>query len=165
MPFQPAHIASIAGVRAVISCVFGGDMPMNDPFETTLQKTNLWLGEINRRMGWDDRQRAWSALRAVLHVLRDRLSVDEAVGLGAQLPLLVRGAYYEGWHPSGKPDRIRKREDFVDRVASELRRQDGADVDEVTNVVLDVIGEHISPGEAGHLARVLPRQISELWAG
>jgi uncharacterized protein (DUF2267 family) len=140
-------------------------MAMSDPFESTVQKTNAWLSDIARRMGWDDRQRAWSALRAVLHALRDRLSVEEAVALGAQLPLLVRGAYYEGWQPSGKPDRIRKREEFIDRVAGELRRQDGADIDELTTVVFDVIGEHISPGEAGHLARVLPRQINELWAG
>ncbi len=140
-------------------------MSANEPFETTLQKTNLWLGDIMRRMGWDDRQRAWSALRAVLHVLRDRLSVEEATALGAQLPLMVRGAYYEGWRPSGKPARFRKRDDFLDRVAEELRRQDGEELDEVTAVVLDVIGEHISPGEVGRLARVLPKQISELWAG
>lgn len=140
-------------------------MASNDPFDTTVQKTNAWLGDIMRRMGWDDRQRAWAALRAVLHALRDRLTVEEAVALGAQLPLLVRGAYYEGWHPSGKPERIRKRDEFFDRVGAELRRQDGVDLEELTNVVLDVVGEHISPGESGHLARVLPRQISELWAG
>ncbi len=69
-------------------------MSANDPFSGTVQKSNAWLTDIMRRMDWDDRQRAWAALRAVLHVLRDRLSVDEAVALGAQLPLLVRGAYY-----------------------------------------------------------------------
>jgi hypothetical protein len=29
------------------------------------------------------------------------------VHLGAQLPLLVRGIYYEGWHMAGKPTRER----------------------------------------------------------
>jgi uncharacterized protein (DUF2267 family) len=140
-------------------------MSANDPFAVTVHKSNAWLTDIMRRMGWDDRQRAWAALRAVLHVLRDRLSVEEAVSLGAQLPLLVRGAYYEGWRPNGKPERIRRREQFFERVGAELRGYDDMDLEELTNVVLDVTAEHISPGEAGHLARVLPRQISELWAG
>lgn len=140
-------------------------MSANDPFDTTVHKTNAWLADIMRRLDWDDRHRAWGALRAVLHVLRDRLSVAEAAALGAQLPLLVRGAYYEGWHPAGKPERIRKKEDFYERVGQELRRQEDIDVEEVTSVVLDVISENISPGEALHLTRVLPREISELWAG
>jgi uncharacterized protein (DUF2267 family) len=140
-------------------------MTPTDPFDTTVHKTNAWLGDIMRRLGWDDRHRAWAVLRAVLHVLRDRLSVSEAAALGAQLPLLVRGAYYEGWHPAGKPERIRKKEDFLERVQQELRRYQDIDVEEATNAVLDVIGEHISPGEAGHLAKVLPREISQLWAG
>jgi uncharacterized protein (DUF2267 family) len=140
-------------------------MVSNDPFDTTVHKTNEWLAEIMRRMGWDDRHRAWATLRAVLHVLRDRLSVAEAAALGAQLPLLVRGAYYEGWHPADKPLRIRKRDEFIDRVANELRRYGDINVEETTAAVLDVIAERISPGEAGHVARILPREISQLWAG
>lgn len=140
-------------------------MSTHDPFAGTVQKSNAWLTDIMRRMDWDDRQRAWAALRAVLHVLRDRLSVDEAVALGAQLPLLVRGAYYEGWRPRDKPERIRKRDEFLQRVGAELRGYDDVDLEELTNAVLDVTAEHISPGEAGRLARVLPRQISDLWAG
>lgn len=140
-------------------------MSANGVFDTTIHKTQGWLADIERRLGWDDRHRAWAALCAVLHVLRDRLSVTEAAAFGAQLPLLVRGAYYEGWHPAGKPVRFRKREEFLARVEAELSRYGDLDVEETTAAVLDVIGERISPGEAGHLARILPREISELWAG
>jgi uncharacterized protein (DUF2267 family) len=135
----------------------------NDPFETTLHKTNAWLADIQRRLAWNDRHRAWSALRAVLHVLRDRLPLEEAVALGAQLPLLVRGAYYEGWKPNGKPERIRRKEEFIERVRSELRGYDEEDFEEIVNVVFDVLAEHISPGEAEHLARLLPKHLAELW--
>jgi uncharacterized protein (DUF2267 family) len=33
----------------------------------------------------------------MLHALRDRLPPEIAVHLSAQLPMLVRGIYYEGW--------------------------------------------------------------------
>jgi uncharacterized protein (DUF2267 family) len=62
-----------------------------DVFDRTLQETNVGLKELMEDLHCDDRQKAYLALRAVLHALRDRLPVHEAVQLGAQLPLLVRG--------------------------------------------------------------------------
>lgn len=68
-------------------------------FGNTLQKTHLWLDDLMAELGWQDRHKAYLALRAVLHTLRDRLTVEEAAHLGAQLPMLIRGFYYEGWDP------------------------------------------------------------------
>lgn len=138
-------------------------MSQSEPFETTVQKTNAWLAEIMRGMRWNDRHRAWIALRAVLHALRDRLSVDEAIALGAQLPLLVRGGYYEGYHRHGKPVHMRTKEEFFDRVRLELHGSDDFDIEELTNVVLDVVSDHVSADEAQHLARILPKEIRTLW--
>ena len=74
-------------------------------FDKTVQTTNAWLKEIMEATGLD-RRRAYRVLAAVLHALRDRLTVDEVAQLGAQLPILVRGLYYDQWHhPSGKPER------------------------------------------------------------
>jgi uncharacterized protein (DUF2267 family) len=69
-----------------------------------MQKTQIWLKDLMSQLDWEDRpHKAYLALRTVLHALRDRLTVEEAVQLGAQLPMLVRGFYYEGWTLKGKP--------------------------------------------------------------
>jgi uncharacterized protein (DUF2267 family) len=140
-------------------------MTGNDPFDTTIHKTNAWLAQINERMGWADRHRAWAALRAVLHGLRDRLSVDEAAALGAQLPLLVRGLYYENFQPSHLPVRMRTKEELYAHIGRELRGYEDADVEEMTAVVLDVLTENISSGEVKHIGRILPRDLADIWPG
>src|SRR5271165_4064541 len=91
------------------------------PIESSIHTTNIWLRELMEELGWNDRHQAYRALAAVLHALRDRLTVVEAADLGAQLPMLIRGLYYEGWTPTGKPVKERKREDFLAHIATALR--------------------------------------------
>ncbi len=76
-------------------------------------------------MGLSDRHAAYRVLRAVLHALRDRLTVAETVDLGAQLPMLIRGLYYEGWTPNDKPLRERTREKFRHSSAISTAARDG----------------------------------------
>ena len=136
-----------------------------DVFDTTLQKTNEWLNAIMEELGWGDRRRAYLALRGTLHALRDYLVVDEGAQLAAQLPLLVRGVYYEGWDPSRVPVEGRDREDFLGRVAGAFERADPeVDPERVARAVLGVLGSRISAGEAEQARRLLPKEVQALWA-
>jgi uncharacterized protein (DUF2267 family) len=133
-------------------------------FDSTIQTTNIWLHDILERLGWHDQHRAYHALRAVLHALRDRLPVDQVAALGAQLPMLIRGFYYEGWHPAGTPTKERRKEDFLAHIASAFRDDPGIDAEEVARAVFQVIAKHVTPGEIKHVKIALPGEIRSLWS-
>jgi uncharacterized protein (DUF2267 family) len=134
------------------------------PFDSTLQTTNIWLNEIQEQLGWgEDHQRAYHALRAVLHALRDRLPVDHAAALAAQLPMLIRGFYYEGWHPHGKPVKERHKDAFLAHIAADFREEPYADPERVAKAVLRVLSKHVSSGEIDRVKGSLPTEIRSLW--
>jgi len=132
-------------------------------FDSTLQTTNIWLREVMESLEWEDRHRAYQALRAVLHALRDRLTVDEVVTLGAQLPMLVRGCYYEGWHLADKPLKERKKEAFLAHVAEAFRDSPEVDPEKVTRAVFQVLARHVTTGEIEGIKHCLPAELRLLW--
>lgn len=77
----------------------------NDPLAHAQHTAHEWLKVIAERLGTEDRNYTYRVLRAWLHLVRDRLTVDSAVHLAAQLPEFLRGVYFEGWVPSKVPIR------------------------------------------------------------
>jgi uncharacterized protein (DUF2267 family) len=134
-----------------------------EAFDSTLQKTNVWLREIMDDLGIQDRHLAYAALRATLHALRDRLIVNEAAHLGAQLPMLVRGIYYEGWHPGGKGHKA-DRSEFLDSIRDHFRTGVwSVDPIELVEAVFRVLERHVTPGEIEDVKHSLPADLRELW--
>jgi uncharacterized protein (DUF2267 family) len=111
----------------------------------------------------EDRHQAYLALRAVLHTLRDRLSPEEAAYLGAQLPLLGRGIYYEGWTPTGKPTKERHKEQFLGKIADYFVKEPQIDAERIIRAVVHVLDRHISEGELHDIKHSLPRELLLLW--
>jgi uncharacterized protein (DUF2267 family) len=134
------------------------------PFDSTVQTTNIWLNEIQEQLNWgEDHPRAYHALRAVLHALRDRLSVDHVAALAAQLPMLIRGFYYEGWRPHGKPLKERHKDAFLAHIAGDFREDPYTDPERVANAVFRVLSKHVSSGEIENVKGSLPAEIRSLW--
>lgn len=135
-----------------------------DVFDRTLQITNIWLGEIMDRLG-DDRQVAWKILSTVLHKLRDRLPIELAAHLGAQLPLLVRGVYYDQFIPSRLPSDCRTPEAFIAEVDEWLGDIRPVDAQDAIAVVFGVLARHLSEGQVAKVRSALPIGVRMLWDG
>lgn len=132
--------------------------------DSTVQKTYEWLREIREELHVGDSQTAYHALSSVLHTLRDRLAPEEVAGLGAQLPILVRGIFYDAWHPANKPLKLRNREQFLELVEERFGGISVVQPERLVHAVLTVLERHISPGETEKLQATLPRGIRDLWS-
>jgi uncharacterized protein (DUF2267 family) len=135
-----------------------------DVFDKTLQTTNIWLNEIMDRIG-PDRQVAWKVLSTVLHKLRDCLTIELAAHVGAQLPLLVRGVYYDQFEPAKLPADCPTPEAFTTEVAEWLSDIRPVDTDEAIAAVFDVLNRHLSEGQVARLRSALPMGLQMLWDG
>lgn len=133
-------------------------------FDNTLQITNAWLNEIGEDEGiGPDAQRSYHALRAVLWTLRDRLVIDEAFDLSAQLPLLIRGIFWDGYRPAGKPEDIRSREEFLEKVAERLEQIGLISPEDSIRAVFRVLSQRITPGQMEEVRQMLPEEIRTMF--
>jgi uncharacterized protein (DUF2267 family) len=132
-------------------------------FDHTLQETNLWLKALMDRLQTDDRHVAYLALKATLHALRDRVGPENAVHLAAQLPMLIRGLYYEGWRMAASRTKERTRAAFLEHVRVELPRGSTIDPDLAARAVFAVMWEKIDMGEVGKVMELLPPELQDLW--
>ena len=125
-----------------------------------------WLDEICERLGCASRRAALAALRAALHVLRDRLTTEQNAHLSAQLPLIVRGLYFEGWRPGHGATVIRGVDTYLDQIGAQLGDwRNEVDVDEVARAVYGVVTGHIDEGEVQKVGAGLPRGLRQIWQG
>jgi len=135
-------------------------------FDRSLHKTNTWLKEMMDLMNWNNREKALSALRATLHALRDILPLQENIHLSAQMPILIRGLYFENWHYHPEPLRMNTIGEFYELVREKLGRGVGRfssdELRRFTRASLFVMTKHISAGELYDIKGLLRRHLRDL---
>lgn len=89
--------------------------------------------------------------------------MEAALGLSAQVPMLVRGLMLEGWRPGRGPSDIRDPQDLAASVADELPRTFPRQPNEVIEAIFAILGEKLDAGEANKLETYLPRPIRVVW--
>ena len=131
-------------------------------FDKTHQITNTWLSEIMSEHG-PDRQLAWHILGAVLHSVRDRLPIEVSAHLSAQLPLLVRGSFYDQFVPAKLNSCERSQGAFLEQIKQELSMSRPVNVEDAARTVFRVLNHYLSPGEVVKVRHSLPADIRGLW--
>ncbi len=133
-----------------------------DIIDRSVEQANVWINDVADEFGTADCHQAYRVLRAFLHVLRDHLSVDVAAKLAAQLPIFVRGVFYEGWDPSRTPEHARDVETFLWRIAIEAGLSGETEASIAASAASRVLRHHVSAGEGDKLLHALPQHVREL---
>jgi uncharacterized protein (DUF2267 family) len=131
-------------------------------FDTTVNETNQWLKALEEQIGCD-RHQAYVVMRAVMHVLRDRLATAGAARLAAQLPLLLRGVFFEGWRSDETPVRIHTAAAFVDAVTAALPVNFDFNPEAATRAALAVLWSQMDGGAMDKVRHEVPEDIRTLW--
>jgi uncharacterized protein (DUF2267 family) len=130
-------------------------------FDAAVLASEEWLNDLTQRLGWQDRQRVYSAMLAALHALRDCLPFEEAIYVGASLPPLLRGLYYEGCHPKRRP--VRSRKVFLERIHDGVHRDPGIDPDQVAHAFFALLAARLPAAEVEEAKAVTPEQLRAFW--
>lgn len=133
-----------------------------DVLDRSIEKTYIWINDLADELGTADDHEAYRVLRAVLHALRDHLGVADAAHLAAQLPIFIRGVFYEGWDPSRTPERDRDLNTFLMRIASEAKLAGETKAAFAARAAAGVLQRHITEGESAKVLHALPKRLREL---
>jgi uncharacterized protein (DUF2267 family) len=137
-------------------------MSRHDVVDRAVASTNVWIHDIEQAWDVEDRGRAVAALRAVLHILRDRLPVDEMAHFSAQLPVLVRGLFFEGWQPAHQPAPLH-RDEVLYRIAREAGLLFVDEAQTACRAVAQVLWNRTGDGIMGKVVAVLPDDLADLF--
>ncbi|MFO1186507.1 MAG: DUF2267 domain-containing protein [Alphaproteobacteria bacterium] len=128
-----------------------------------VRQAHVWLKDLAEILAWDDQESAFRALHIVLPLLRRHLPATEAADLAAQLPTIIRGLYFAGWHPAQEPVRDRDAEHFIGEIGRAFDDTPNVGPAEIASAVFTLLARHVSPGEVAQVRQVLPAGVRRFW--
>lgn len=137
--------------------------PAHSPFAGEIDDANLWLKTFIELAGIrGDKDLARNLFGAGLHALRDRLPEAVAIHLGAQLPTLIRGLYFEDWNLKKTPRKERHKKSFLDHIDDAVAANK-SDPERIARATFGVLRDRIDAGEVAKVVQHLPRELQQLW--
>lgn len=134
-----------------------------ESIDHNVELTHVWVKELDKLVGWDDKARSYRLLRIVLQSVRDWVPVNEAADFAAQLPTLLRGVYYEHWRPAVSPTKHRSRADFLARVDHAFVQDPIWNTADAVSFAFQFLSTKISAGEVEEVRQALPADLRALW--
>ncbi len=145
---------------------------MLQSFDQHAQRGNEFLHLLAFELGdKSNKEAAERITRAVFRSLRNLLTLEENFQLIAQLPLILKGLYVEGWAPQKKRKKLSK---ILDDFYTEVIKEEGAkawkdfsteeEIKKGVNAVFTVLRMYISEGQMEDVKAVVPNELKILFS-
>jgi len=135
-----------------------------DVIDHSVHLAHEWINELAGRLDWSSKRSALRLMRVTLHHIRDHLQVDELAQFSAQLPVFIRGFFFEGWVPKRTPIKERRCADFVAFIDSQMDDSEEYRGLEDIKCVFDLLNARLSRGEIEDIRASLPEDLRLLCA-
>jgi len=132
------------------------------PLDRSIQLTMEWLNEIQEEFKWPDKDRVYDATKAVLLATRDRITVEEAHQFAAQIPMVMKGMFFDRYDPTDKPMLIRNKDKFLEHVRMHFGDRP-LDSENAVRTVAKVLRKKISQGQYEDVVGSMPKEIQKLY--
>ncbi|WP_299031512.1 DUF2267 domain-containing protein [uncultured Sulfitobacter sp.] len=126
--------------------------------------THEWINELAGRLDWSSKRSALRLMRVTLHRIRDHLLVDELAQMSAQLPVMIRGFFFEGWVPKDTPIKERHEDEFIAFVGHQMADTSEYRGRDDIKCVFDLLNARLSRGEVEDIRASLPQDIRDMWS-
>ncbi len=130
-----------------------------------MKDSKTWLHKVCTYLGIEDEQKAARIFRAVLHAIRDRIQHAEAIHLAAQMPIIWKGIYFDGF-TMHEPVRIRHEDEWLEYIRSKDSGAEEADFPTLDHAfyafqdVMSFLRDHLSEGQYQQVAQALHSDIT-----
>jgi len=134
-----------------------------DVIEHSVHLAHDWVNELTGRLDWSSKRSALRLMRVTMHHIRDHLPVDELAQFSAQLPVLVRGFFFEGWVPKRTPIKERHEYEFIAYIDEQMADTEEYRGREDIKCVFDLLNARLSRGEIEDVRACLPVDLRDIW--
>ena len=125
-----------------------------------------FMHQLQQRLGTEDNwDKTARILKGVLHTIRDRMPISEALDVMAQMPLFMKGIFADQWKYREEPEKIRSQQQFIEAVKQRPELVEFSDLPEdedvirATREVLSLLSEHIEEGQMRHIKANMPGEM------
>lgn len=140
-------------------------------FDKHVIEANEFVKNLSIELGHpDDQTQTIRLLRAVLHTVRDRITISESLDLLAQLPMMLKALYVEQWKYHEKPpldyDDMAGLKEAVKREQEHMGEQKfdwPESTEDLIKIVLSSLRKYLTDGQAIHVMEQMPKEIKAIF--
>lgn len=135
--------------------------------EHMVNEANLFIKMVAQEFGHPgEKKRAAIFIKAVLHTLRERLTMGQSLNFISELPMIFKAVYVDGWKYHEVPIKIKTVEDFCIEVKRHQALYGEKEFDwnmstyDMVVKFFNILGQkYISQGEFNDILAEMPHQL------